>query len=83
MFQIKIEKLIQHPRYDPKTIANDIALIRLATVARTMPSVMPLCLPKHEAEIAEELKVPNLHDGLGGLQMTVVGWGQLEGGPGV
>ncbi|CAH0551214.1 unnamed protein product [Brassicogethes aeneus] len=67
-----IEKYIVHHAYDSKTLANDIALIKLATLANfTTLNVRPICLP-----FVETLAETNLV----GRNAIVSGWGVTEDG---
>ncbi|WAQ95847.1 CORIN-like protein, partial [Mya arenaria] len=57
-------ELILHPGYNPHTVANDIALIRLHNHIRFNDHVRPTCLP------SSERKLPI------GTRCTVLGWGK-------
>lgn len=62
-----------HPDYDPVTVDNDIALLRLATPIIYTPYAVPACLPTR-ALAEHDLWAVNKH--------TVSGWGRrTENGP--
>uniref|UniRef100_A0AAY4EBS0 Vitamin K-dependent protein C n=1 Tax=Denticeps clupeoides TaxID=299321 RepID=A0AAY4EBS0_9TELE len=59
---------IAHPDYDPVTVDNDIALLRLSSPAPFTQYILPACLPS-----------PNLAEGvlhLNGTSTIVTGWGK-------
>ena len=56
--------VIQHPKYDPETVDNDLAMIRLR--APLSPSeATPVCLPRGRHPRA-------------GTKCTVAGWGKTK-----
>lgn len=63
--RLKISRVIQH-RFNPMTIQNDIALIKLRRPARLNKYVKPIVLP------AQNRKVKS------GTRCQVVGWGRLQ-----
>lgn len=69
-FVLSAEDFIVHPKFDPKTLANNLALIRLkSTVNLTAESVSIICLP-----ITSEDKQHN------DSKYTAIGWGVTENG---
>ncbi|XP_050353857.1 CLIP domain-containing serine protease HP8-like isoform X2 [Nymphalis io] len=69
---VGINNVIAHPGYTPKTLRDDIALIRLAEPADfSLDSMKPICLPKTPELLSEKLE---------GLQGVVAGWGATENG---
>ncbi|KAL7850958.1 hypothetical protein AOLI_G00213140 [Acnodon oligacanthus] len=65
---IPVSKVISHPKYNPVTVDNDIALLRLATPVKFTNYILPACLPSRR--LAERV----LH--LNGTQTVVTGWGK-------
>ncbi|XP_068624231.1 phenoloxidase-activating enzyme-like [Battus philenor] len=65
---IPIESIIVHPQFDPDTLENDIALIRLSKMATYSDFVRPICLPSSDITMeADE-----------GTIVYVAGWGATE-----
>ncbi|XP_066591617.1 transmembrane protease serine 9-like [Prorops nasuta] len=67
----KVEKLIHHVKYDPyKTLANDIALIKVKTPFERVPTIKSVTLPAKD-EVTKS-----------GDKVIISGWGRLwQGGP--
>ncbi|KAL6468287.1 hypothetical protein MHYP_G00239640 [Metynnis hypsauchen] len=65
---IPVSKIVSHPKYNPVTVDNDIALLRLATPVKFTDYILPACLPSRS--LAERV----LH--LNGTQTVVTGWGK-------
>lgn len=61
-------KAVPHPNYNPMTVDNDIALLRLSTPVKFTNYILPACLPSRS--LAERV----LH--LNGTQTVVSGWGK-------
>lgn len=61
---ITIQEIIMHENYDPLTVDNDIALLRLSGPVQYSPGVGPVCLPFQFA--AKDFQ---------GENATVTGWG--------
>ena len=61
----RVIRVIKLKDYDPKTLANDIAILTLETPARISSTVKPVCLP-------------SFHDSYEGQLVTVTGWGTLS-----
>ncbi|XP_075057855.1 vitamin K-dependent protein C-like [Mixophyes fleayi] len=68
--QIYVSRIIRHPEYNPKTIDNDIALLRLYQPAVYNKYVLPICLPSHG------LATTNLT--VEGTETIVTGWGNQD-----
>lgn len=62
---LNIRSAILHPYYNSKTIANDIALLRLASPV-TIQSAKPARLPRQDQEIPD------------GTSLKVTGWGVIN-----
>ncbi|KAJ3595085.1 hypothetical protein NHX12_004390 [Muraenolepis orangiensis] len=66
---IKVNRIISHPKFNPKTFNNDIALVELTSPAVLSNRVTPVCLPS-------DVDPPT------GSPCLVAGWGSLfEDGP--
>uniref|UniRef100_A0A674AGT7 Serine protease 56 n=1 Tax=Salmo trutta TaxID=8032 RepID=A0A674AGT7_SALTR len=66
---LKVNRIIPHPKFDPKTFNNDIALVELTSPVILSEHVTPVCLPSG-------LEPPT------GSPCLVAGWGSLyEDGP--
>ncbi|XP_054888695.1 uncharacterized protein prss56 [Poeciliopsis prolifica] len=66
---LKVNRVIQHPKFNPKTFNNDIALVELTSPAVLSEHVTPVCLPSGV-------------DPPTGSPCLVAGWGSLyEDGP--
>ncbi|KAI4898820.1 hypothetical protein NFI96_004287 [Prochilodus magdalenae] len=65
---IPVSNAIKHPKYNPVTVDNDIALMRLASPVKFTNYILPACLPSRS--LAERV----LH--LNGTQTVVTGWGK-------
>lgn len=63
---VAVAEIIEHPLYNPTTIENDIALLRLASPLTINAEVSPVCLP------SETLPT--------GTDCWVTGWGETETG---
>ncbi|XP_076838028.1 uncharacterized protein prss56 [Brachyhypopomus gauderio] len=64
-----VNRIITHPKFDPKTLNNDIALVELSSPAVLSERVTPICLT-HDLE-------PEV-----GVACLVAGWGSLyQDGP--
>ncbi|XP_046971106.1 CLIP domain-containing serine protease HP8-like isoform X2 [Vanessa cardui] len=69
---VRIDSVIAHPGYTPKTLRDDIGLIRLAEPADfSLDSMKPICLPKTPELLSQNLE---------GLRGVVAGWGATEDG---
>ncbi|XP_066255147.1 transmembrane protease serine 9-like [Euwallacea similis] len=63
-----IERIAVHPKYNPRTHENDIALLKIAGVANfSRSNVQPICLP-----------VAEINGDLTGKFAIVAGWGTTE-----
>ncbi|XP_013877216.1 serine protease 56 isoform X2 [Austrofundulus limnaeus] len=66
---LKVNRIIPHPKFNPKTFNNDIALVELTSPAVLSQHVTPVCLPSDT-------------DPPTGSPCLVAGWGSLyEDGP--
>ncbi|MCJ8745009.1 hypothetical protein PDJAM_G00125340 [Pangasius djambal] len=66
---MKVNRIITHPKFNPKTFNNDIALVELSSPVVLSTHVMPVCLPS-------DPEPPP------GAPCLVAGWGSLyEDGP--
>uniref|UniRef100_A0A671LVB8 Peptidase S1 domain-containing protein n=1 Tax=Sinocyclocheilus anshuiensis TaxID=1608454 RepID=A0A671LVB8_9TELE len=66
---MKVNRIITHPKFNPKTFNNDIALVELSSPIILSERVTPVCLPS-------DLDPP------AGTPCLVAGWGSLyEDGP--
>lgn len=64
--QVRVESVFKHPDYDPETVDNDIALLRLRKPFKLSKYVSTACLPASD-------KVMGV-DSLG----TILGWGKRK-----
>ncbi|XP_061250875.1 duodenase-1-like [Bos javanicus] len=62
---IRMRRAIPHPRYNKKTWANDIMLLKLTRKADITDAVSPIDLPRRLAKVKP------------GMMCSVAGWGQL------
>lgn len=62
--EINVEQVFRHEDYDPSTLNNDIAMLKLAKPVRFNKYVSPICLPK--------AKVPV------GSKCFITGWGKIK-----
>ncbi|RXN24345.1 S-arrestin-like isoform X1 [Labeo rohita] len=65
---LPVKQPIAHPQYNPITVDNDIALLRLATPAKFSTYILPACLPSQN--LAERMLHRN------GTITVVTGWGK-------
>ncbi|XP_071512845.1 trypsin-1-like [Panulirus ornatus] len=63
-----VEQVISHPRYNSRTMDNDIALLKLRDSLEFSREVAPVCLP------------PDLDNQYVGVTATVTGWGATSEG---
>ena len=72
------EDILIHPDFQKESdgsFTNDIALIRLPKPAKENLAVRVACLPINPTVAANDLKVPDIQEGLSSTVATVVGWG--------
>lgn len=43
--------IVIHPKFDNKTLANDIALVKLATPANRRPNIDIVCIPSEQLQL--------------------------------
>ena len=48
--KIRAKQILPHTLYDPKTLANDIALIELETPVEYRVDIRPVCIPDTEGK---------------------------------
>ncbi|KAG9278800.1 vitamin K-dependent protein C isoform X1 [Astyanax mexicanus] len=65
---IPVSKIVSHPKYNPLTVDNDIALLRLSTPVKFTTYILPACLPSRS--LAERVLHRN------GTETVVTGWGK-------
>ncbi|XP_077050067.1 vitamin K-dependent protein C [Siphateles boraxobius] len=65
---LPVKQAITHPEYNPYTVDNDIALLRLAAPAKFSTYILPACLPSQD--LAERMLHRN------GTITVVTGWGK-------
>jgi len=64
-----LKRIIPHPRYDPLTYDNDMALMELETPVTLTQNILPICLPSPS------------HQFPAGQAAWITGWGATrEGG---
>merc|ERR1719315_246852 len=68
---VRIGRVYVHPKYNRRTMLNDIALLKLSQDLRLDSYTQPACLPK---------KANEARDYASGGQVTVSGWGRLSSG---
>ncbi|KAM9061124.1 chymotrypsinogen A-like [Sarcophilus harrisii] len=61
---LRIAKIFRNKNYDPDTLINDIALLKLATPANFQKNVFPVCLPSASDDFPE------------GTTCVTTGWGR-------
>ncbi|KAL1378528.1 hypothetical protein pipiens_003968 [Culex pipiens pipiens] len=72
-FIVTKNDIIQHQYYSPSLKTNDIALIRLPSLADlTDDHVLPICLPYGQFQDSRDIQE--------GANMTIAGWGHTEKG---
>ena len=66
--RMKVKTITVHPRWNPETIENDLAILELTEPVTFNEYVQPVCLPGPTAEA--------------GSSVVLIGWGMVEiGGP--
>ncbi|KAJ8270188.1 hypothetical protein GJAV_G00111360 [Gymnothorax javanicus] len=66
---MRVNRIIPHPKFNPKTFNNDIALVELTAPVVLSDRVSPVCLPSGQEPVA-------------GTPCLVAGWGSMfEDGP--
>jgi secreted trypsin-like serine protease len=67
---IQVVRTLQHPQYNANTMANDVAILELATASEYAPyAILPMTAAQSAAGLEAE-----------GVLMTVSGWGTLSTG---
>ena len=81
-FQIRISRVIAHPDFSrAPPYPNDIALVRLTSLAVLHPAVAPAYLPLGANEVKRVLGLSSRRDlvsSLDGEKGIVVGWGNIR-----
>uniref|UniRef100_A0A6J0V2N5 Serine protease 56 n=1 Tax=Pogona vitticeps TaxID=103695 RepID=A0A6J0V2N5_9SAUR len=67
---VPVSRILSHPKFNPKTFHNDVALLELSSPATLSAWVTPVCLPERPTEMGP------------GMLCYIIGWGSLyEDGP--
>ncbi|XP_077204223.1 serine protease 56 isoform X2 [Paroedura picta] len=67
---VPVSRILSHPKFNPKTFHNDMALLQLSSPVAPSAWVTPVCLPERPADLGP------------GVFCYIVGWGSLyEDGP--
>ncbi|KAM4836546.1 serine protease 56 [Thomomys bottae] len=68
--EVRVNRILPHPQFDPQTFYNDLALVQLWTPVGPEGPARPVCLPQGP------------HEPPAGTPCTIAGWGALfEDGP--
>ncbi|XP_077785761.1 serine protease 56 isoform X2 [Podarcis muralis] len=68
---VPVSHILSHPKFNPKTFHNDVALLELSSPVTLSAWVTPVCLPERPMELGT------------GMPCYIIGWGSLyEDGPG-
>ncbi|KAK7805249.1 hypothetical protein U0070_001149, partial [Myodes glareolus] len=68
--EVQVNRILPHPKFDPQTFHNDLALVQLWTPVSPEGPARPICLPQGSREPPA------------GTPCTIAGWGALfEDGP--
>ncbi|XP_039770226.1 serine protease 56 [Ornithorhynchus anatinus] len=68
--EMSVNRILVHPKFDPRTFHNDLALVQLQTPLSPSEWVQPVCLPEGSWELPE------------GTICAIAGWGAIyEEGP--
>ncbi|XP_059134247.1 serine protease 56 [Peromyscus eremicus] len=68
--EVQVNRILPHPKFDPQTFHNDLALVQLWTPVSPEGPARPVCLPQDSREPPA------------GTPCTIAGWGALfEDGP--
>ncbi|XP_057157526.1 serine protease 56 isoform X1 [Pan paniscus] len=68
--EVPVNRILPHPKFDPRTFHNDLALVQLWTPVSPGGSARPICLPQEPQEPPA------------GTACAIAGWGALfEDGP--
>ncbi|XP_016060100.1 PREDICTED: serine protease 56 [Miniopterus natalensis] len=69
--EVPVNRILPHPKFDPRTFHNDLALVQLWTPVSRAGAARPVCLPQGPREPPA------------GTACAIAGWGALfEDGPG-
>lgn len=64
--KLQSEMIIMHPHYDPRTIQNDIALVKLSAPVNFTDYIQPVCLAAAHSNFST------------GTKSWVTGWGNTQ-----
>ncbi|KAF4014031.1 hypothetical protein G4228_005484 [Cervus hanglu yarkandensis] len=68
--EVQVNRIVPHPKFDPRTFHNDLALVQLWTPVSPTGAARPVCLPRKPQEPPA------------GTPCAIAGWGALfEDGP--
>ncbi|CAI9165282.1 unnamed protein product [Rangifer tarandus platyrhynchus] len=68
--EVQVNRIVPHPKFDPRTFHNDLALVQLWTPVSPTGAARPVCLPREPQEPPA------------GTPCAIAGWGALfEDGP--
>ncbi|XP_052509544.1 serine protease 56 [Budorcas taxicolor] len=68
--EVQVNRIVPHPKFDPRTFHNDLALVQLWTPVSPTGAARPVCLPQEPQEPPA------------GTPCAIAGWGALfEDGP--
>ncbi|XP_017495813.3 serine protease 56 isoform X1 [Manis javanica] len=68
--EVPVNRILPHPKFDPRTFHNDLALVQLWTPVKPTGAARPVCLPQGPREPPA------------GTACSIAGWGALfEDGP--
>ncbi|XP_038601144.1 serine protease 56 [Tachyglossus aculeatus] len=68
--EMSVNRILVHPKFDPRTFHNDVALVQLQIPVSLSEWVQPVCLPERSWELPE------------GTICAIAGWGAIyEEGP--
>ncbi|KAL4800628.1 Allergen Der f 3 [Aspergillus venezuelensis] len=68
---VRVSRIISHPNYDAVTVANDVAVLRLARSLEFGSTIAPVQLPSSESDMPAT-----------GDRCSVTGWGVMSAGSG-
>ncbi|KAL8188198.1 UNVERIFIED_CONTAM: hypothetical protein K2H54_062825 [Gekko kuhli] len=67
---VPVSRILPHPKFNPKTFHNDVALLELSSPVAPSAWVTPVCLPERPVDLSP------------GMLCYIIGWGSLyEDGP--
>ena len=63
----KLKHIIPHPKFDPQSFENDLALLQLASPVSYQANILPACIPEDDQHMV-------------GRTGWVTGWGRMKEG---